>query len=427
MAIVTLPNIGGGSDPATINVSVLNGKVDPLATDYNGNIQNVNIASDAGIVDTKLATISTAGKVSGAALTSLASIPSGAGVIPSANLPTSNTDNLLINGNFDVWQRGTSFISTTTPANSDDTFLVDRWILLSDGNDIVDVTRQTSGAPEGSRYYIRLDVETANKKFGIFQPLESADSAYLLNQEVSLSFYARVTNSSIANIRAAVVSWSSTADSITSDIVSAWGAAGTDPTLVANWTYENTPSSLAMTTSFVKQSITNITIDTASMANVGVFIWCDDVTVDVGDFLEISQVALSIGTTSPTLKPLKFSEEISNCQRYYFKTFPYATAPAQSAGNDGCISYRVAVSGVMNQSQRITFPVQMRTTPSVTFYNPGAANTAWRNLSDAADSGASSVDSTTDSDAGITIENAQAAGDAQGDLVGVHLTASAEL
>lgn len=54
MSIVTLPNIGGGSDPATINVSVLNGKVDPLATDYNGNIQNVNIAAGAGIVYSKL-------------------------------------------------------------------------------------------------------------------------------------------------------------------------------------------------------------------------------------------------------------------------------------------------------------------------------------------------------------------------------------
>ena len=54
MSIVTLPNIGSGSDPATINVSVLNGKVDPLATDYNGNIQNVNIAAAAGIVYSKL-------------------------------------------------------------------------------------------------------------------------------------------------------------------------------------------------------------------------------------------------------------------------------------------------------------------------------------------------------------------------------------
>lgn len=50
------------------------------------NIANADVASDAGIVDTKLATISTAGKVSGAALTSFANIPSGAGYIPAANL-----------------------------------------------------------------------------------------------------------------------------------------------------------------------------------------------------------------------------------------------------------------------------------------------------------------------------------------------------
>ena len=89
MSIVTLPNLG--PDPFTVNASVLNGKVDPLATDYNGNIQNVNIASGAGIVysklsltggivnadvnasaaivDTKLAQITTAGKVSVSALT----------------------------------------------------------------------------------------------------------------------------------------------------------------------------------------------------------------------------------------------------------------------------------------------------------------------------------------------------------------------
>ncbi len=66
MAIVTLPSYG--ADPQTINAANLNGKVDPLATDYNGNIDNTNIAAAAGIVDTKLATISTAGKVNFTAL-----------------------------------------------------------------------------------------------------------------------------------------------------------------------------------------------------------------------------------------------------------------------------------------------------------------------------------------------------------------------
>lgn len=50
-------------------------------------IVNADVGAAAAIVDTKLATISTAGKVSGAALTSLSSIPAGAGLIPAANLP----------------------------------------------------------------------------------------------------------------------------------------------------------------------------------------------------------------------------------------------------------------------------------------------------------------------------------------------------
>jgi hypothetical protein len=49
-------------------------------------VVNADIASNAAIVDTKLATIRTAGKVGGAALTELANIPSGAGVVPAANL-----------------------------------------------------------------------------------------------------------------------------------------------------------------------------------------------------------------------------------------------------------------------------------------------------------------------------------------------------
>ena len=57
-----------------------------LMTDADLLIRNSKIATDAAIVDTKLATISTAGKVSGAAITALTSVPSGAGALPTANL-----------------------------------------------------------------------------------------------------------------------------------------------------------------------------------------------------------------------------------------------------------------------------------------------------------------------------------------------------
>lgn len=71
---------------AVIVASQHNSNFSTIYSDYNGNIQDANIASNAAISDNKLAQITSAGKVSGAALTSLASIPPGAGVIPSANI-----------------------------------------------------------------------------------------------------------------------------------------------------------------------------------------------------------------------------------------------------------------------------------------------------------------------------------------------------
>ena len=83
IALVTKPytfSAGG-----TIIAAEHNSNFDVLYALVNGNIDNANIKSSAGIVDTKLAQITTASKVSGASFTGLASIPSGAGDIPAAN------------------------------------------------------------------------------------------------------------------------------------------------------------------------------------------------------------------------------------------------------------------------------------------------------------------------------------------------------
>ena len=72
--------------------------------------------------------------------------------------------NALINGQFAVAQRGTSFVAG---ANNDTDYTLDRWKLFSDGNDIVDVTQETTTVPTNRQFAIAVDVETANKKFGI--------------------------------------------------------------------------------------------------------------------------------------------------------------------------------------------------------------------------------------------------------------------
>lgn len=83
MSLISVPNTF--SVGAVIIASQHNSNFTTIYNDYNGNITTANIASNAAIVDTQLAQITTASKVSGAALVTLGSIPTGAGTIPSKN------------------------------------------------------------------------------------------------------------------------------------------------------------------------------------------------------------------------------------------------------------------------------------------------------------------------------------------------------
>ena len=257
-----------------------------------------------------------------------------------------NRRNHIINGGMMVAQRGTSFVSDSEFPNSDDAYTLDRFYILSDGNDIVDVT-QTSTVPDEALKSMGLDVETANKKFGIAQIIENENCTGLIGNTVTLSFEAKVSNASkLDNIKAAIVSWSGTADSVTSDIISAWGSEGTNPTLISNATYENTPANLGVTTSFVKYSVTG-TVDTSGTNNIVVFIWSDVTDTTAGHFLYITNVQLEKGNSASDFEHKSFQEELSSCQRYYHEgQYAFMTSSATT-----CIF-------------NIDFPVTMRTSPT---------------------------------------------------------------
>jgi hypothetical protein len=161
--------------------------------------------------------------------------------------------NYLINGGFAIAQRGTSF---TASNNNNDAYTLDRWYILSDTNDVIDVTQDTSTVPTNGQFAIALDVETVNKKFGIATIIENKDVIGLVGNTVTFSFKAKVSSTTkLDNVKAAIVAWSGTADTVTSDIISAWGAEGTNPTLIANATYENSPANLSLTTSYATYSV----------------------------------------------------------------------------------------------------------------------------------------------------------------------------
>lgn len=233
--------------------------------------------------------------------------------------------NWLLNAGFEVAQRGTSFTSTTNPANNDDTYLFDQWILLSDGNDTVDVSQNTTAADlyPAARAGIKLDVETEDRKFGIFQILDAKRSAALWQQgggSVSLSFGAKSSAAGLTLVRAAVLVWTGTADTVTSDPISAWNNEGTNPTLVANWAYANTPATLTALSSTPQLfEIEGIALNQAGVTNIGVLIWCDDLNTTVGDLLTISAPKLEFDINCSVYTATDPAEDFYACQEYFWR------------------------------------------------------------------------------------------------------------
>lgn len=287
--------------------------------------------------------------------------------------------NAIINGDFRISQRGESgtaaYTAATTPANNDDTYLHDRWILLSDGNDIVDVSQSTE-APTGGLLSCALDVETINKKFGILQVIEQKNCVHMIGGNVSLSFQAKVSDiTKLDNIKAAVISWDGVADTVTSDIISVWGAEDTTPTLVANWTFENTPANLGVTATWTRFTIPNIAIDTASAKNIGVFIWSDGFSDTLAKFLYITGVQLEKNAVSSEYEWRNITDELIKCQRYFCKSHNQDVVPGTATTGGTTDFTATALTNSDHQVQHSReYPVEMRAIPTVTVYdNVGSA------------------------------------------------------
>ena len=283
------------------------------------------------------------------------------------NALVSGMDNKIINGNFAANQRAALFTASYTDGtpitNSDDTYLFDRWKLLSDGNNIVDVHSygRTMGSrdfggnsgpawmPTETSFAMAMDVETANTKFGQAQFIESMNCNDLRGRVCTLSWKARVRNSQTStSIKAAVIGWFGTSDTITSDIISAWNDEGTDPTLVTNAEYLNEPFNILLNGTMQTYTI-NVSIPTG-IKNVIVFIWNDmsngDVGTTVGDFIFLSDVQLERGEfNNPRFQNETYDKTLRKCQRYYWQS-------GRSVAN-----FTVVASGVINSATLAWFQI----------------------------------------------------------------------
>ena len=285
----------------------------------------------------------------GTALGSVASINNG---------PLAGMRNAIINGNFDIWQRGTSFTATEYGA--------DRWRNARGGSTCT-MSRQAftlgqTDVPGEPQYFCRMAVTsvTGAGNFSILQQRIEGTRTFA-NQQVAISFWAKADASK--NIAIEIEQFFGTGGSPSSS-VAAIGVAKI--TLGTSWQ--------KITVTATIPSISGKTLGTDVNDLFALNIWFDagstfnartDTLGQQSGTFDIAQVQVEPGPIATTFERRPIGTELSLCQRYY------------EAGGFGSLSYWVgaATNGFTYQSN-VRFMVTKRGIPTVTLTNTGATSFA---------------------------------------------------
>ena len=347
-------------------------------------------------------------------------IPTG-GYIPeqSGVVALAGAKNLLLNGGFNIWQRGTSIANGAGTTN----YTADRWATTRPTASTVTVAQTSTTGLTGIPSYARVSrgaADTTIDPIYLAQALETNDCIRLRSQYVTLSFWARCGSGFAGSVIANNGTLAAIVTSGTGVDQGPFTAFVGGVTVVTKYIVPSTTWTYYQVTGQVPSNSTQLKM---------FFQWNPTAAAGANNYIDVTGVQLEIGSKATAFESLEFGKELDRCFRYYQKSFPYVTTPAQNAGNSGALFYRATAAGVSNSNGRhiLALMTEIRTaTPTVTTYNPGAANANWRNITLGADSGVPTAGTATGTKY-ISIINPQVAGDALGNDIGIHWTVDAEL
>ena len=223
---------------------------------------------------------------------------------------TANTSgrNLLINGDFKVWQRGNA--RTYMNAGS---FLADRWCPILYQN-----AAYQRVAGRATQYAIRVSSSStaeagAGTRMWLVQKVESLNSYRLRNQQVTLSFWVRFSAATATSSTATPYgNWTAGIGYYTSTTDSATGT-----------TADNTGTNLVLTngslpTTWTKYSVTGTC--PSNLNNIHAKFGFSDVgntASNSGVWYEIAEVQLEVGAVATPFEFEDYGTTLAKCQRYY--------------------------------------------------------------------------------------------------------------
>ena len=266
--------------------------------------------------------------------------------------------NAIINGGFDIWQRGTSF-SLSSGATA--VYTADRFgVTTVSGAATVSRQLADSTLPQ-FKYCIRVQRnsgETATGGQYLAQSVESLNTLQFVNKTISLSFYARkgADYSTTSSLMTATI-WSGNA-STDGNILTAGGFGSGQATAAQ--------VNVSLTTSWQRFTITG-TIGSTVTQVAATFNNAPSGTAGTNDYFEITGVQLEIGSVATPFSRAggTLSGELAACQRYY-----------QRWSNTGSVGICEGIGQNSTAGQcEIRHIVQMRVAPTAIEYTSDVSAT----------------------------------------------------
>lgn len=346
--------------------------------------------------------------------------------------------NPIINGSMDLWQRGGSFALAVTG-----TYTADRWAWKQSGGGQVTISRSTDVPTVASanlllNYSLEVAVPTADTSiaasdlYAVYHRIEGYNWRPFAQRPFVLSFWVRDTT-----VGTHAVSFSNSGEdrtylaTYTINVTNTWEyktvPVSASPS-AGSWNYISGVGlairfNMAAGANFDGTGSENTWAANNAYSNASTV----NSMASTSNLFRVTGIKLELGTVATPMQFIPFEQELARAQRYYEKSFNYAEAPRQNAGNStGEYYFGAYVTGaVAMESQPIQFATRKRTLPTVLTYNYSAANAQVRNVTDSADLSGAAVNSAMESHFSLTMVGS--AGTAPGETLAVHWTADAEL
>lgn len=284
------------------------------------------------------------------------------------------------NGRFDLWQRGIS----RTVAPSSTIYLADRFGLSNGMDSAVNENRITTVPTliQPIQYALRIqpnatDTTDAGNFLSLQYSMEGHDLTKYRNRKMYIRFYVRSNLAGTWAVSArssntdrtynapytinASNTWELKEVIIPFDTVSG-GTFNLDATNgVFLWW------ALATGTNFQGAPNTWLNANTAGVAGMPNFMGSTSNTWDIAGVV-MSDQHLHDEEYEMMLNSVSYQEEIERCSRYCQKSYPIDTVPGTINSQASC--YKMQISSPLNPWFFVVLPKRMRTTPTMTFYNP---------------------------------------------------------